>query len=631
MTSESTGVLSRVDPTPAGVTDDRRRQRAGRGRRRPGAVWVANSRDATVSRVDPATDRVTARSRSVTGRAASPPHPDGRSVWVSNELAGTLSQIDPAVDRVVKTVHRRRPAARGRPGRAARRYVAVQGSGSAHRGGTLTVAVANPAGVYNVGLPKSLDPASGYTVWELLTLTNDGLVGYGRSGGAEKLQGRARSRRDAADRQRRRPDVHLPAASGHPLLDRSAGATGGHPPRDRACAAHQRRRDARPRTSAASSARVGCVTTPKRCDLSKGIVPIPSSNTVTFHLTAPDPDFLYKLALPMADAVPAGTPLEARLPLPATGPYEIAGYDAKRGVIRLVRNPRFRLWSAAAQPDGFPDRIVERYGYTGQSAVHAVERGTADITADGPDQTWPPGTHVHRCGRGTRAVSTTPRQRHGRGLAEHEAAAVRRPPRPARAQLRRRPQPPDRARRRPRRRAGVGCQLLPPNTDGYRRYCPYTLRPQPRRNLQRPRPGQGTSTRGGIRHGGRTDHRLVLRHPHRPAERRYLVSVLRGLGYKATLRLLPTRVRPGARTDRPASAAEPRTTRRPTTSSRWRSRAGRTIPRSRRRTRTWPGSAIDASTPRSPVPALSRRATRPPRRDSGARSTTRSPTRRPGS
>ena len=110
---------------------------------------------------------------------------------------------------------------------------------------------------------------------------------------------------------------------------------------------------------------------------------------MTFHLSKPDPDFLFKLALPDYDAVPASTPLHARLPLPATGPYKISGYQ-KKGVVELVRNPRFRVWSAAAQPDGYPDRIVERYRYTGASAIHAVERGTADITADGLDQTWPP-------------------------------------------------------------------------------------------------------------------------------------------------------------------------------------------------------------------------------------------------
>src|SRR5207253_6028541 len=57
-----------------------------------------------------------------------------------------------------------------------------------------------------------------------------------------------------------------------------------------------------------------CLKTPRRCDLSKGIVTDPASNTVTFHLAASDPDFLQELALPASDAVPAGTPLKAPLP-----------------------------------------------------------------------------------------------------------------------------------------------------------------------------------------------------------------------------------------------------------------------------------------------------------------------------
>src|SRR5262249_43942861 len=127
----------------------------------------------------------------------------------------------------------------------------------------------------------------------------------------------------------------------------------------------------------------------KDCDLTRGITTSPGSSTVTFHLSKPDPDFLLKLALPPYDAVPASTPLDARLPLPATGPYKIAGWRRK-GVVVLIRNPRFRAWSTEAQPPGYPDKIVERYGYTGAEAIRAVERGKADITANGFDQTWPP-------------------------------------------------------------------------------------------------------------------------------------------------------------------------------------------------------------------------------------------------
>ena len=104
------------------------------------------------------------------------------------------------------------------------------------------------------------------------------------------------------------------------------------------------------------------------------------SNTVTFHLTAPDPDFLYELALPAAFALPAGTPLHPRGFLPATGPYRVASFDPKHG-LRLVRNPMFHEWSPAAQPIGFPDVIVERVGGSADADVATVLHGSADVAS----------------------------------------------------------------------------------------------------------------------------------------------------------------------------------------------------------------------------------------------------------
>ena len=71
-----------------------------------------------------------------------------------------------------------------------------------------------------------------------------------------------------------------------------------------------------------------CKTHPKQCDLSRGIVANDTARTVTFHLVAPDAEFLYKLALDFAYLLPAGTPAKEALTrgLPATGPYMIARY-----------------------------------------------------------------------------------------------------------------------------------------------------------------------------------------------------------------------------------------------------------------------------------------------------------------
>ena len=95
-----------------------------------------------------------------------------------------------------------------------------------------------------------------------------------------------------------------------------------------------------------------CVKTPKTCDLSKGIVV--NGNTVTFHLTKGDPEFLDKLAVPFAFILPASTPAKnVDIPPPGTGPYKWAEY-APTKQIKLVRNPYFKVWSSDAQPAGTP-------------------------------------------------------------------------------------------------------------------------------------------------------------------------------------------------------------------------------------------------------------------------------------
>ena len=126
----------------------------------------------------------------------------------------------------------------------------------------------------------------------------------------------------------------------------------------------------------------------KPCDLSRGVVTDRASRTVSVHLTEPDGDLLTKLAMPSAYAVPAGTPkrVTAANPVPATGPYRFAGYDKKTKTYRLVRNARFRQWSADAQPDGFPDVItLKEQAFVQSACIRAVLRGLGDITlAGGP-------------------------------------------------------------------------------------------------------------------------------------------------------------------------------------------------------------------------------------------------------
>ena len=97
------------------------------------------------------------------------------------------------------------------------------------------------------------------------------------------------------------------------------------------------------------------------CDLARGIDTDDATGSVTFHLLKPDPEFLYKLSLPVASAVPPDTSdfKVGSDPIPATGPYMIARFNP-RVALELVRNPYFREWSRAAKPDGYPDGIVFR-------------------------------------------------------------------------------------------------------------------------------------------------------------------------------------------------------------------------------------------------------------------------------
>src|SRR5205823_4279079 len=105
----------------------------------------------------------------------------GKAVWVSNEFGGTLSRIDPALDKVVQTIGTgNRPEAVAVSG--ATLFAAVGGSGLAHRGGTLTVAELG-----KIPSPEAdqIDPSHGYVAWELMALTNDGLVAVNPFGGSE--------------------------------------------------------------------------------------------------------------------------------------------------------------------------------------------------------------------------------------------------------------------------------------------------------------------------------------------------------------------------------------------------------------------------------------------------------------
>jgi peptide/nickel transport system substrate-binding protein len=255
-------------------------------------------------------------------------------------------------------------------------WVGVRAAESAHRGGTLTVDVLDD-------LIDSIDPAVAYTPasWNLLSLTNDGLLGFRRVpgiDGATLVPDLATTIPDPTDGGRTytfqlRHGIRY--SSGAPVmpedfqraiervfanLDADGNPSGGVP-------------------YFSGIVGAGDCVPGNRCDLSSGIVADDAAGTVTFHLERPDPDFPLSLTMPFAFTVPAGTPdtPSRPSPVPATGPYLIQRYTVGKQIV-LVRNPQFRQWSPS-RPDGFPDRIVWRLGQDAGLMVDRTLAGTADL------------------------------------------------------------------------------------------------------------------------------------------------------------------------------------------------------------------------------------------------------------
>jgi peptide/nickel transport system substrate-binding protein len=122
-----------------------------------------------------------------------------------------------------------------------------------------------------------------------------------------------------------------------------------------------------------------CLKTAATCTLKGGVIADNAKNTVTFHLTKPNGEWLQQLAVPLASVIPASTPPkdQGTKAVPGTGPYMIKSYDPNH-MITLVRNPYFKEWSKDAQPAGYPDIITERFDLTGEASVTQVENGQAD-------------------------------------------------------------------------------------------------------------------------------------------------------------------------------------------------------------------------------------------------------------
>jgi YVTN family beta-propeller protein len=494
-----------------------------------GGVWVANNRDGTVSDIDPDTNSVSATIR--VGGNPSAVAADLEAVWVGNSGDGTITRIDPDTGRITGTV-----ALGSSPSALTladgKLWATTLPSLGGHRGGMLRVESAPSA-------CRCVDPVQWPEGFSIPPLLYDGLVAYryvAGTAGARLVPDLAARLPTPTDEGKTysfqlRPGIRY--SSGKPVrasdfrfslerlltiqtalpiyagvVDAYAGVVG-----------------------AAKCARAG-----KRCDLSQGIKTDDGTRTITIRLTEPDPEFLYKLALPLASLVPDGTPLHgARAhPIPGTGPYRIATFDPDRE-IRLVRNEHFRVWSPDARPDGYPDEIRVHLSKHGEARLVAVEKGTADwVSLVDP--------------------SFSPEQQ--RGVLTRYADRFHSDPLPGSFWLFLNTRVPPFDDLRVRRALNFAtdretlvelagglpretCQILPPSFPAYRPYCPYTRNPNAAGTWTAP---DLAKARALVAASGTAGMRVQVVGPTDLVAlkvARYFVSLLRQLGYRSSLRVFP--------------------------------------------------------------------------------------------
>ncbi|MEN3309835.1 MAG: peptide/nickel transport system substrate-binding protein [Micromonosporaceae bacterium] len=253
----------------------------------------------------------------------------------------------------------------------------TSGYQAAHQGGTLTLLAKSAGG--------TLDPQVNYTLqyWQLYQAMYDGLLAF------KKVNGQA-SFTVVPDLAQALPQASNGGKTYVFTLRQGLKFSTGAPvtPADVVASFERIFKVSSPTAGTFYNGIVGadaCLAKPGTCSLAKGVVGDAAAGTVTINLTAPDSEFVYKLAVPHASILPKDSPATdaGTKPLPTTGAYMVSSYDPNRA-LKLVRNPNFTQWSADAQPRGYPDEIDENFGLSVEAEVTAVENGQADWVFDPP-------------------------------------------------------------------------------------------------------------------------------------------------------------------------------------------------------------------------------------------------------
>ena len=546
------GTVSRIDPLTGGVLSV-----TGVGPEPSalavgdGAVWVALSGAAAVARLDPSTGKLLQTIPVGTGPSAVAV--GGAGVWVANQLDSTVSLINPASTSVVLT-----RAVTGSPSDLAAAgagtwvsggaseltlvrasgeiqtmptpspvtaiatspqsvLVGLGGVGADHRGGTLVARVDDPA--FEV-----MDPSSCCDIPpNVLLLSYDGLLTFSKS---------------PSSPGRLVPDLAIavppPEDGGLSYTFRLRPGlrywTGAPVRASDFVRGFERAAHSSDIYAAYLSALPGATACPRApsCDLAAAILANDQAGTVTLRLSHPDPNLLVALGQAVFAPDPGGPGIR-----PGTGPYRVAR-QLLGHLVEFERNPLFREWAPAAQPAGYPDRIVLHVDGSASADVAAVLRGSADWTFDQPTSAQLADVQL----RSPRLLHTEPlpdtdwidlntraapfndlRVRQALNFAIDRNAIVR---------LYGGPED-----------ATPTCQVIPATIPGHVRYCPYTRDPSPTGTWTGPNLARARQLIAAS--GTRGDGVTMVTQAFGPGEEpvaHYIVGLLRTLGYHARLRVL---------------------------------------------------------------------------------------------
>ena len=520
---DETGNVIRIDPRSRTITGS---VNVGNGPRAiavgAGAVWAANSRDGTVVRINPASVSLSGLVTVGADPSAITVGDDG--VWVGSSGSGSISRIDPRTVRVTKKLE------------VGSRPVALVNADGTIYAATVTPLTGHRGGVLRVeGEPSAcrcLDPTQYLGTPTAMMVGNvvyDGLVAY------RHAAGRAGSTL-VPDLALRLPTPTEDGTTYTLQLRPGLRYSDGSPVRASDFRASiERDLAANPYSDLSGIAGAGACRPKHRCDLSKGIEVADKSRTITIHLAHPDPEFLYRLTLPESSIVPARTPVQPRpdQPILGTGPYRLAS-SARGPTMRLVRNPYFHIWSADARPDGYVDELRIHATKRVKASIRAVERGRADLVQlafRGQSAEQQRGLFTRVAGR--LHLDTQPFTNwwfFNTRVAPFDDVRVRRAVNFA----------VDRARLN--ELAGgldsTTCQVLPSDLPGYRPYCPYTVNPNEAGTWTAPDVPKARSLVAASGTRGTSVAVTTVALPIPLASGRYFVSLLRQLGYKASLRVV---------------------------------------------------------------------------------------------